>query len=166
MSSSVRVGAASRPSTKQGTRMSMARHGLNASVSRHGADRRGAASPAESISSSAAATAGTKRKERDFDSESAVVGPETNINVVVRCRGRSAREVRENSALVVNTDGGKGDIVELSMGPNALTNKTYNFDRVFSPAADQNMVFDDTVKPILEEVGRTGGAHCVWSCCC
>lgn len=54
--------------------------------------------------------------------------------------------------MVVRTDGTKGSIVELSMGPNALSNKTYNFDRVFSPAADQSMVFDEVVKPILDEV--------------
>lgn len=92
-----------------------------------------------------------KRKDRDFDSE-AGGGLESNINVVVRCRGRSAREVKENSAVVVTTDGVKGEQVELYMGPNALSNKTYNFDRVFSQAADQSMVFDDTVKPILDEV--------------
>lgn len=95
-------------------------------------------------------TAGTKRKERDFDSDAG--GAETNINVVVRCRGRNAREVKENSAVVVNTDGVKGQAVELFMGASALSNKTYNFDGVFSPAADQSMIFDDTVKPILEEV--------------
>lgn len=39
------------------------------------------------------------------------------------------------------------------MGSNALSNRSYNFDRVFSQAADQYMVFDDTVKPILDEVG-------------
>ncbi len=38
------------------------------------------------------------------------------------------------------------------MGPAALTNKSYNFDRVFSPAADQSMIFDDVVKPILDDV--------------
>ncbi|KAJ3527580.1 hypothetical protein NM208_g10629 [Fusarium decemcellulare] len=38
------------------------------------------------------------------------------------------------------------------MGSNALSNRSYNFDRVFSQAADQNMVFDDTVKPILDEM--------------
>jgi len=98
-------------------------------------------------------TAGTKRKERDFeDGDIPKPGEETNINVVVRCRGRNQREVRENSAVVLKTDGVKGKLVELSMGPNALSNKTYNFDRVFSPAADQAMVFDDVVKPILEEV--------------
>lgn len=101
-----------------------------------------------------AAAAGTKRKERDFEADVVVGGgEESNINVVVRCRGRSQREVKENSAVVVNSDGVKGQMIELSMGANALSNKSYSFDRVFSPAADQAMVFDDTVKPILEEVG-------------
>ena len=113
-------------------------------------DRSGAISPAESVASvGTTATAGTKRKERDYEPEG---GEETNINVVVRCRGRNEREVRENSGVVVMTEGVKGKLVELSMGPNALSNKTYNFDRVFSQAADQSMIFDDVVKPILEEV--------------
>ena len=126
--------------------------------------RAGAASPAESFLSSATSM---KRKERDFEAQAASgtsaadpagsvivsLAEETNINVVVRCRGRNDREVRENSAVVVNTDGAKGKTVELMMGPNALSNKTYNFDRVFSPAADQGMIFDDVVKPILDEVG-------------
>ncbi|KAG8625495.1 hypothetical protein KVT40_007246 [Elsinoe batatas] len=86
-------------------------------------------SPARSVSG------GTKRKERDFEAEE-----ETNINVVVRCRGRNDREVRENSGVVVSTSGVKGSKVDLSMGPSALSNKTYNFDKVFSPAADQEMV--------------------------
>lgn len=102
-------------------------------------------------STSAAAVAGTKRKDRDFDLAEGG-GEETNINVVVRCRGRSEREVKENSTVMVHTDGVKGKAVELCMGPSALSNKSYNFDRVFSQAADQSMIFDDTVKPILEEV--------------
>jgi kinesin family member 11 len=102
--------------------------------------------------------AGTKRKERDFDPDasavSAVDGHDnaTNINVFVRLRGRNEREVRENSGVVVNTDGVKGKTVELSMGQNALSNKTYTFDRVFSPAADQIMIFDEVLKPILDDV--------------
>lgn len=90
-----------------------------------------------------------KRKDREFDS---AFNEETNINVVVRCRGRNQREVQENSAVVVNTNGVMGKHVELSMGPNALSNKAYSFDRVFSQAADQSMIFDDVVKPILKEV--------------
>ncbi|KAF2436839.1 kinesin family protein-like protein [Tothia fuscella] len=119
----------------------------------------GRASPAESVASVAtngsrmrspsAQSVGTKRKERDFDSEG---GEETNINVVVRCRGRNDREIRENSGVVVSTDGFRGKSVDLSMGPSALSNKTYHFDKVFSPAADQVMVFDEVVTPIMDEV--------------
>lgn len=92
-----------------------------------------------------------KRKERDFDGD----GEETNIHVVVRCRGRNDRELRENSGVVVSTDGVKGKNVELSMGPSALSNKTYHFDKVFSPAADQAMIYEDVVTPILDEVRAT-----------
>lgn len=108
-----------------------------------------APSPAESLSSGVASNAGTKRKERDFDQDH---GEETNIHVVVRCRGRSDREVRENSGVVVSTGGVKAKTVELSMGPNAISNKTYHFDKVFSPAADQAIIFDDVVAPILNEM--------------
>jgi len=110
-------------------------------------DRSGAVSPAESIASTAT-HGGTKRKERDFDHEE----EETNINVVVRCRGRNEREVRENSGVVLQTEGAKGKSLELSMGPSALSNKTYHFDKVFSSAADQVMIYDDVVTPILDEV--------------
>ncbi|KAF2102371.1 kinesin heavy chain [Rhizodiscina lignyota] len=113
----------------------------------------GRSSPADSvvsrILSPGSQHGGTKRKQRDFESDA---GEETNINVVVRCRGRNEREVRENSGVVVSTNGIKGNSVQLSMGPTALSNKTYNFDKVFSPAADQNMVFDEVVSPILDEV--------------
>ena len=110
--------------------------------------RSGAASPAESMIS-VATTGGTKRKERDFDTDE----EETNINVVVRCRGRNEREVRENSGVVLSTDGVRGKSLELSMGPSALSNKTYHFDKVFSSAADQSMIYDEVVTPILDEVG-------------
>ncbi|ORY54857.1 P-loop containing nucleoside triphosphate hydrolase protein, partial [Pseudomassariella vexata] len=146
---SVRAGAAGRAGSRPAiNRPSSLRH----PTTHHTAvaariDRTAAPSPAESLSS--VSTAGTKRKEREFEVE---VVHETNINVVVRCRGRNEREVRENSAVVVSTEGAKGKSVQLSMGPNAVSNKTYNFDRVFSPAADQSMVYDDVVKPILEEM--------------
>lgn len=116
----------------------------------------GRISPTESTTSTSTNSLQTrspshKRKERDFEQDG---GEETNIHVVVRCRGRNEREVRENSGVVVSTDGVKGKTVELSMGPSALSNKTYHFDKVFSPAADQNMVFDEVVVPILDEVSN------------
>jgi kinesin family protein 11 len=111
-------------------------------------DRSGATSPAESVVSVATTNGGTKRKQRDFDQDD----EETNINVVVRCRGRNEREVRENSGVVLSTEGVRGKSLELSMGPSALSNKTYHFDKVFSSAADQAMIYDDVVTPILDEV--------------
>lgn len=143
MGSSVRSGIATRPSIRQqAIRQSTARYASARP------DRSRAVSPADSLASGT--TNGTKRKDRDF--ETTDTGLETNINVVVRCRGRNKREVKENSTVMVNTDGVKGKLIELFMGPSALSNKTYSFDRVFSQAADQNMIYDDTVKPILDEV--------------
>lgn len=113
---------------------------------------------------------GTKRKEREYENDAR--GEETNINVVVRCRGRSEREVKENSGVVVSTEGAKGKTLELSMGPNAVSNKTYHFDKVFSPAADQGVVYEDVVTPILNEVGIPlvksvfeGNTDCNRRCC-
>ncbi|KAH6692657.1 kinesin motor domain-containing protein [Plectosphaerella plurivora] len=137
--------AASTTRTRTSTRMSSIRQPVASRFARDGA-----ISPAESLAS--VATTGLKRKDRDFDSESIPVVEETNINVVVRCRGRNEREVRENSAVVIQADGVRGKLLELKMGSNALNDKTYNFDRVFSQAADQSMVFDDVVKPILDEM--------------
>ncbi|KAI5467399.1 P-loop containing nucleoside triphosphate hydrolase protein [Mariannaea sp. PMI_226] len=142
MGAGLRAGAAGRPGVRQSSRTSTARYASSI------ATRAGAVSPSGSIAS--IATAGTKRKDRDFESDPNV--EETNINVVVRCRGRNEREVKESSNVVVKCDAAKGKVVELSMGPNALSNRSYNFDRVFSQAADQNMIFDDTVKPILDEM--------------
>lgn len=45
------------------------------------------------------------------------------------------------------------------MGPNAVSNKTYSFDKVFSSAANQEIVYEDVVLPILNEV-RT---QALWS---
>lgn len=146
MNSNSRIATAARSSVRTSTKIASTRQAP--SYASRALDRAGPTSPTGSIASTA--TTGTKRKDREFDSDHGT--EETNINVVVRCRGRNEREIRENSNVVVNADAVKGHFVELSMGPNALSNRSYNFDRVFSPAADQNMVFDDTVKPILEEV--------------
>ncbi len=113
--------------------------------------RSGAISPAESVASVATLSqprspgsqiGGRKRKNRDFEHSSP---EETNINVVVRCRGRSDREIKENSGVVLSTTAVEGQTVELSLGQSALSNKTYHFDKVFSPAADQSAVYERVV---------------------
>ncbi|KAL4805307.1 P-loop containing nucleoside triphosphate hydrolase protein [Aspergillus unguis] len=90
-----------------------------------------------------------KRKERDIERE---INEDTSIHVVVRCRGRNEREVKENSGVALSTEGVKGKTVELSMGPNAVSNKTYTFDKVFSAAADQVTMYEDAVLPIVTEM--------------
>jgi hypothetical protein len=77
-------------------------------------------------------------------------GDKTAIYVTVRCRSRSERETEEDRAVILRADGNKGKTVEVSMG--SLSNKTYNFDRVFSSAADQRTVYEDTVLPMVDEV--------------
>ncbi|CAI7578340.1 unnamed protein product [Penicillium discolor] len=95
-------------------------------------------------------SAASKRKEKDFERE---INEDTSIHVVVRCRGRSDREIKENNGVVLSTpEGVKGKTLDLSMGPNAVSNKTYAFDKVFSPAADQTTVYEDVVVPVLDEM--------------
>ena len=112
---------------------------------------RSTASERPESSSSARSTANATRPpkspvERDLQTE------DTSIHVVVRCRGRSELEVNENSGVAVMTEGVKGRSVELSMGPNSVSNKAYTFDRVFSAAADQFLIFEDVVVPLVNEV--------------
>ncbi|KAJ5128251.1 hypothetical protein N7526_006417 [Penicillium atrosanguineum] len=94
-------------------------------------------------------SATAKRKEREYERE---INEDTSIHVVVRCRGRNQREIKENSGVVLSTEGVAGKNVDLSMGPNAISNKTYAFDKVFSPGADQVIVYDEVVVPILNEM--------------
>ncbi|THD00101.1 hypothetical protein EYZ11_000426 [Aspergillus tanneri] len=65
-----------------------------------------------------------KRRERDYERE---INEDTSIHVV-------------------------GKTVDISMGPNAVSDKTYTFDKVFSAAADQVTVYEDIVLPIVNEM--------------
>jgi len=97
-----------------------------------------------------------RRQQGDFDEGQSMMidSKGTNIQVVVRCRGRSHQEVKENSPVVVTATGGlRGKEITVSNGPLVpMSNKTYTFDRVFGPEADQQMVYDDVVAPFLDEV--------------
>lgn len=115
------------------------------------------------LSAPTAPRTGIKRKERDFDNEDAPTAhrdepsesaDETKIDVFVRCRGRNEQEVRENSGIVVTTDGVSGKTVELSAGPDALSKKSYAFDGAFSPMADQQVIFEHVASPVIDEVSQ------------
>ena len=102
----------------------------------------------------------SKRRQAEYEEAPSIVidSKGTNIQVVVRCRGRSQQEVKENSPVVVTATGGlRGKEITVSNGllP-PVSNKTYTFDRVFGPEADQAMIYDDVVAPFIEEVDPLG----------
>ena len=104
-----------------------------------------------------------------------------NIQVVIRCRRRSDREVQENSPIIVSSDAAKSKEISIeasvplsSLGVVTLPpSRTYPFDLVFGPEADQAMIYHDVVSPMLDQVlmgynctlfayGQTGtGKTCV-----
>ncbi|KAF8077927.1 kinesin 2 [Lyophyllum atratum] len=85
---------------------------------------------------------------------------ETNIQVVIRCRRRSEREVQDNSPTIVTSSGAKSKDVSIeasapvsSLGIVTMPPvRTYPFDLVFGPEADQAMIYHEVVSPMLEEV--------------
>lgn len=85
---------------------------------------------------------------------------ETNIHVILRCRGRSEREILENSPAIVQIEGPKNNSLTLetslpvsSLGMfNSPPTRTYPFDLVFGPEATQSMVYHEVVGPMLAEV--------------
>ena len=85
---------------------------------------------------------------------------ESNIQVVVRCRGRSDREATEGSPVVVHIDGPLSSEVVIRTEAAKMelgvvippSTKTYPFDRVFGFASDQSLVYNEVVAPMLEQV--------------
>jgi len=85
---------------------------------------------------------------------------ETHIQVVIRCRRRSDREMQESSPIIVSSSGARSQEVTIetstpvsSLGIITLPpTRTYPFDLVFGPEADQAMIYHDVVSPMLDEV--------------
>ncbi|KAI0636868.1 kinesin-domain-containing protein [Trametes polyzona] len=108
-----------------------------------------------------ASEAGPSRGGRESQMKHAQHGEaETNIKVVIRCRRRSEREIQDNSPIIVNINGPKGEDVTIETSPPTSnfgvvalpTTRTYPFDMVFGPEADQASIYSDVVHPMLEEV--------------
>ena len=87
-------------------------------------------------------------------------GSETNIQVILRCRGRSNREMEANSPSIVTIENAKTKelTIETSAPVSSLgmvarpPTRTYPFDLVFGPDATQSMIYHDVVGPMLNEV--------------
>ncbi|KAF6766986.1 Kinesin, motor domain protein [Kalmanozyma brasiliensis GHG001] len=134
-------------------------------VSSAGAARRltvnGPAQPASrSVSSSSTNDADKKRSEAG----------ESNIQVVVRVRGQAPHEPKRTTPGILTTSGPRCQQIDVAIEPPPVSStsvmasssnlvqesstrqKSYHFDQVFGPEADQGMVYQDVVGPILEEV--------------
>ncbi|KAI5803776.1 P-loop containing nucleoside triphosphate hydrolase protein [Geopyxis carbonaria] len=152
MSGSSRLPAARRPNMRPPT--SRATHSRQAMVSgiasspviptssfRERTTRHGSASPIAS------------RPKRKAPQELREDDNATNIQVVVRCRGRSEREKADNSAVIVSMPGGiNGAEVALTDPLSIKDNKLYTFDGAFGPEADQSRMYDKVVEPILKQM--------------
>ncbi|KAJ1926907.1 Kinesin- motor protein [Tieghemiomyces parasiticus] len=83
----------------------------------------------------------------------------TNIQVIVRCRGRNEREQREALPTVVSVPPISGRQVSVKTSAADVTQRrTYMFDRVFGPDATQENLFQEVAMPLIEEV--TKGYNC------
>lgn len=84
----------------------------------------------------------------------------TSIQVAIRCRRRSSREVDEKSPVVVSVSRGDSQTVTMELASTTSTfgvvslppTRTYSFDTVFGPDADQASVYQEVVAPMLQEV--------------
>ncbi|OMJ26006.1 putative kinesin-related protein [Smittium culicis] len=74
---------------------------------------------------------------------------EINIQVVVRCRGLSEKEKKDKTPRVITVPMITGKDVIYKSGS---VNRTYTFDKVFGPDADQETVYQEVAMPILKEV--------------
>lgn len=97
-------------------------------------------------------TAANSRSQRSND------GGESHIQVILRCRGRTEREL--NSPSVVQIAGAKNKELTIETSPPVSSlgmvslppTRTYPFDLVFGPEATQSMIYHDVVGPMLKEV--------------
>lgn len=87
-------------------------------------------------------------------------GTDSHIQVVIRCRRRSEREIQEGSPIIISSEGPRGRHITIETAPTTSVlgvvtlppTRTYPFDIVFGPEADQSMVYHDVVHPMLDEV--------------
>ncbi|WRT68693.1 uncharacterized protein IL334_005673 [Kwoniella shivajii] len=95
---------------------------------------------------------------------------EINIQVIVRCRGRSQQEVAAASPVITSTSGAISKAITIETTPltssslasfttassyggsHQPSTKTYPFDKVFGPEADQTMIFNEVAEGMLDEV--------------
>ncbi|PVU92476.1 hypothetical protein BB561_003787 [Smittium simulii] len=75
---------------------------------------------------------------------------EINIQVVVRCRAMSEKEKKDKVQNLISVPLFSGKEVQYKLSNNTV--KTYTFDKVFGPNADQETIYKEVAMPILKEV--------------
>lgn len=81
-----------------------------------------------------------------------------NINVVVRCRGRSRREVEARLPVVVSVGDPTGDGTVTLLDPPLvgelqplMAGRTYTVDQTYGPSASQELVYRGVAQPLFRE---------------
>lgn len=75
----------------------------------------------------------------------------TNVQVAVRCRPLNAEERRAGQPSVITCES-ENKSIKVSYGPaGKKTLKAFNFDRVFGAYSTQEEVFEQVVRPIVDE---------------
>lgn len=91
------------------------------------------------------------RKEVMSKLQQASAGRE-NVQVAVRVRPISSRELKASDGSVVTTDESSCEVY-IPVNPKRSTHcKTYTFDSVFGPTTTQLQLYDSVCKPVVEEV--------------
>ncbi len=120
-------------------------------------------------SQSASRSVASASNNNDADKKRSEAG-ESNIQVVVRVRGQAPHEPKRTTPGILTTSGPRCQQIDVAIEPPPVSSmsvmppssnlvqesstrqKSYHFDQVFGPEADQGMVYQDVVGPILEEV--------------
>lgn len=136
-------------------------------VSSTGAARRLTVNGTAQSASRSASSASNNSNELDRKRSDA---GESNIQVVVRVRGQAPNEPKRTAPGILTTSGPRCQQIDVAIEApqvssssaiastsnlvqeSATRQKSYHFDQVFGPEADQGMVYQDVVGPILEEV--------------
>eukprot|EP00890_Picochlorum_soloecismus_P006336 jgi/Picsp_1/6703/NSC_04045-R1_125 kda kinesin-related len=77
---------------------------------------------------------------------------ETNVQVIVRCRPKSEDEVTQRTPQVIQCEEAHREVIMTQQVGGKQFNRTYHFDKVFSPDTTQERLYEAAISPIVDEV--------------
>lgn len=81
-----------------------------------------------------------------------VVTPTNGVQVVVRLRPLNSREKREGTLPVVTCNGERREVAVIRGTGSRAARSAFCFDNVFSLFTTQEEIFDQTLRPMIDEV--------------